>query len=98
DKKTKDSIFYINVKFKGLRDVLRKVLKDIYRICLREDKPLNLLYNFLPELEFINVSSKNEVYLKYLDLLINFIKTTYASITKRLKPLFKNYKIIYNLL
>jgi hypothetical protein len=38
------------------------------------------------------------VYLKYLDLLISFIKTTYTSITKRLKPLLKNYKITYNLL
>jgi len=31
---------YIDIKSKGLRDVLRKVLKDIRRICLREDKPL----------------------------------------------------------
>ena len=31
---------YIDVKSKGLRDVLRKVLKDIRRIYLREDKPL----------------------------------------------------------
>jgi len=38
------------------------------------------------------------VYLKYLDLLISFIKTTYASITKHLKPLLKNREIIYNLL
>jgi hypothetical protein len=38
------------------------------------------------------------MYLKYLDLLISFIKTTYMSITERLQPLFKNYKIIYNLL
>ena len=38
------------------------------------------------------------MYLKYLDLLISFIKTTYTSITKRLQPLLKNYKIIYNLL
>ncbi|XTI84713.1 hypothetical protein V2W45_1465739 [Cenococcum geophilum] len=77
--KTKDSTFYVDIKFKGLQDVLRKVLKDIRGICLREDKPLNLLYNFLPELEF-------------------FIKTTYTSITKRLKPLLKNHKITYNLL
>ena len=38
------------------------------------------------------------MYLKHLDLLISFIETTYASIIKRLKPLLKNYKIIYNLL
>ncbi|OCK92589.1 uncharacterized protein K441DRAFT_517696, partial [Cenococcum geophilum 1.58] len=98
DKKTKDSTFYVDIKFKGLQDVLRKVLKDIRGICLREDKPLNLLYNFLPELEFINIDSKNKVYLKHLDLLISFIKTTYTSITKRLKPLLKNHKITYNLL
>ena len=30
---------YVDVKSKGLRDVLRKVLKDIRGICLREDKP-----------------------------------------------------------
>jgi len=36
--------------------------------------------------------------LEYLDLLISFIKTTYTSITKRLKPLLKNRKITYNLL
>lgn len=40
NKKTKDSISYIDVKSEGLRDVLRKVLKDIRGICLREDKPL----------------------------------------------------------
>ena len=33
-------MFYINIKSKGLQDVLKKVLKDIYRICLKEDKPL----------------------------------------------------------
>ena len=33
-------MFYINVKSKGLQDILRKVLKDIYRIYLKEDKPL----------------------------------------------------------
>ena len=38
------------------------------------------------------------MYLKYLDFLISFIKTTYAFITERLKPLFKNCEIIYNLL
>jgi hypothetical protein len=37
------------------------------------------------------------VYLKYLNLLISFIKTTYISITEHLQPLFKNYEIIYNL-
>ena len=38
------------------------------------------------------------MYLKYLDLLISFIETTYASTTKRLEPLLKNRKITYNLL
>ena len=38
------------------------------------------------------------MYLKYLDLLISFIETTYASITERFEPLLKNRKIIYNLL
>jgi len=38
------------------------------------------------------------VYLKYLDLLISFIETTYTSIIKRLEPLLKNRKITYNLL
>jgi len=46
----------------------------------------------------MNVDSKNEVYLKHLDLLIGFIETTYASTTERLKPLLKNHKITYNLL
>jgi len=46
----------------------------------------------------MNVGFKNEVYLKYLDLLISFIETTYVFMTERLKPLFKNCKIIYNLL
>ena len=36
--------------------------------------------------------------MEYLDLLISFIKTTHTSITKRLKPLLKSYKITYNLL
>jgi len=38
------------------------------------------------------------VYLKHLDLLIGLIETTYASTTKRLKPLLKNREITYNLL
>ena len=46
----------------------------------------------------MNIDSENKVYLKHLDLLISFIKTTYASTTERLKPLLKNCEIIYNLL
>ena len=46
----------------------------------------------------MNVGSENKVYLKYLDLLIGFIKTTYTSTTERLQSLLKSHEIIYNLL
>ncbi|KAL2044108.1 hypothetical protein ABVK25_012460 [Lepraria finkii] len=39
DKKTTDPTFFVNIKSEALRDILRTVLRDINRICLREDKP-----------------------------------------------------------
>ena len=39
DKKTKRIIHLINVKSKGLRDILRSVLQGIDRTFLKEDKP-----------------------------------------------------------
>ncbi|KAF4628690.1 hypothetical protein G7Y89_g9463 [Cudoniella acicularis] len=39
NRETKDPIFYIDIKSEDLRDVLREVLKDVYRISLLEDKP-----------------------------------------------------------
>ncbi|PMD29115.1 hypothetical protein L207DRAFT_445881, partial [Hyaloscypha variabilis F] len=54
DRDTKDPTFYINIKLKELRDILREVLKDIYSISLIEEKLIverYLLYYYLPELE-----------------------------------------------
>jgi hypothetical protein len=39
NKETKELIFYINIKLKELRDILKEVLKDIYNISLIKDKP-----------------------------------------------------------
>jgi len=39
DRNTRDLAFFINVKSKGLADILRTVLRDIRRISLKEDAP-----------------------------------------------------------
>ena len=102
-----------------MRDILRTVLRDINRICLREDKPIvevflflkslkatnliltstqveqNLLYNRLTELEEYQY---DPLYLKYFNLLVDLLKKTYTSITKRLTALLKGHEITYDLL
>ena len=39
DRKTEEPTCFVDVKFEGLRDILRAVLKSVNGICLREDKP-----------------------------------------------------------
>ncbi|KAL9126352.1 MAG: hypothetical protein Q9217_004582 [Psora testacea] len=106
DKGSSDPVFYIDVKSDKLRDILRTVLQDVHGISLREDKPAvdrNLLYHYLPELEAYGTKMSDDVgqdgaELKHLNLLVDFMKSEYASTTARLSPLLKNGEIIYDLL
>ena len=40
DKKTKYIIYLINIKSKGLQDILRSILQSINKTFLKEDKPI----------------------------------------------------------
>lgn len=40
DKKASTNTIYIDIKLEQLRDILRIVLKGVYRISAKEDKPL----------------------------------------------------------
>ena len=53
----------------------------------------NLLYNCLTELEEYRCDPS---YLKHFNLLVNFVKTTYAPTTKRLTALLENHEITYD--
>lgn len=60
----------------------------------------NLLYNCLSELKSHRrgTVSPNQAYVAHLDLLINYIETTYADTTIRLLSLLMNGEITYDLL
>jgi hypothetical protein len=61
----------------------------------------SLLYYYLPDLEECRQdpsAALDHSTLKHLDLLLDFIKTAYASTTKRLSPLLEKRQITYNLL
>lgn len=62
----------------------------------------NLLYHFLPDLESYQThmrgDSKDTLCLKHLDLLIEYIKTTYKLISERLLSLLERKEITYDLL
>ncbi|OJD26245.1 hypothetical protein ACJ73_02381 [Blastomyces percursus] len=87
-------------------DVLREIVRDVRAISLREDKPSyqierNFLYNFLPDLEkYITEKGWDHAdpCSKHVDLLIRYIKETYASTTQSLSPLLKKGEITYDLL
>ena len=53
------------------------------------------MYNRLPELEEYQC---DPLYLKHFNLLVDFVKTTYASTTKRITALLEGYEITYDLL
>ncbi|KAK3169608.1 hypothetical protein OEA41_008992 [Lepraria neglecta] len=98
DKKTIDPTYYVYIKSEGLR--------DIRTVNLNEDKPAveqNLLYNYLHELESYQGdantgTTQDATCLKHLDLLVDFIKTTYQSTAQRLLSLLENNEITYDLL
>ena len=63
----------------------------------------NLLYNYLDELESYQSNENpaiidHSISIKHLDLLLDFIKTTYQSTTHRLLSLLENDEITYDLL
>jgi len=48
EKKTLDPTYYVDIKSKDLRDILRTILRDIRMINLNEDKPtIKLSFNLV---------------------------------------------------
>ncbi|ODH45036.1 hypothetical protein ACO22_00428 [Paracoccidioides brasiliensis] len=100
DRMTNETKTFVNIKSEVLLEVLREIVRDVRAISLREDKSSierNFLYNFLPDLE---KKGKNhgDPRSKHVDLLIGYIKETYASTTQSLLPLLKRGEITYDLL
>ncbi|KAF2455229.1 P-loop containing nucleoside triphosphate hydrolase protein [Lineolata rhizophorae] len=102
NKKTQDPSYFIDVKSNKLRDILRIVLRRVRGISLKGNKPPNLLYSYVAELEAhygtMDSSPGNDIPKKHLSVLLDFIKRTYASTTERLVPLLDGGEITYDLL
>ncbi|KAL9129214.1 MAG: hypothetical protein Q9217_002283 [Psora testacea] len=106
NRKTLDPTYYVDIKSEGLRDILRTVLRGIRAVNLNEDKPTveqNLLFNYLDELQFCQDNANTRaIYdpasLKHLELLVDFIKTTYKSTAQCLLSLLEDSEITYDLL
>ena len=97
-----------------LRTVLRDIRRQACCIALLRPISLslplteaqveqNLLYNYLHELESYQGdantgTTQDATCLKHLDLLVDFIKTTYQSTAQRLLSLLENDEITYDLL
>ncbi|OJD27989.1 hypothetical protein ACJ73_00622 [Blastomyces percursus] len=95
DRMTKETKTFVDIKSEALLDVLLEIVRDVRAISLREDKPSierNFLYNFLPDLEKCIIKKRwdhADPRSKHVDLLIGYIKETYASTTQSLSPLLK---------
>ncbi|KAJ6020068.1 hypothetical protein N7522_000143 [Penicillium canescens] len=95
---------YIDVKSKGLRDILRMVLHGIKAISLMEDKPSieqNILFHFLPELGKYAENMDNsdcEFPRQHLRLLIDHLKQAYSATSQRLESMLQYGHITYDLL
>ncbi|PGH17055.1 hypothetical protein AJ79_01439 [Helicocarpus griseus UAMH5409] len=104
DQMTKETKTFVDIKSEALLGVLREIVRDVRAINLREDKPsieCNFLYNFLPDLEKYTIKkgrNHRDPCSKHVDLLIKYIKETYASTTQSLLPLLKRGEITYDLL
>ncbi|OCK74869.1 hypothetical protein K432DRAFT_409510 [Lepidopterella palustris CBS 459.81] len=100
-KKTEDATYFIDIKSKGLQDILRFIIQDVKGTSLKEDKPTfkqNLLYYFLPKLEAYRSAADNRtvdnyLYLDYLDLLVGYIQSAYTSTARRISSLLDNGEI-----
>ncbi|KAA6414807.1 MAG: hypothetical protein FRX48_01557 [Lasallia pustulata] len=84
NRKTFKQVFYVDIKSEGLRDVLRIVLRDVRGLSLGEDKinlEQNLLYHYVHELGAHRTELEDDTYrdakLKHLNLLVEYIRTTY---------------------
>ncbi|KKZ66022.1 hypothetical protein EMCG_08221 [[Emmonsia] crescens] len=96
----------VDIKSKPLLDALQEIVTDVRAISLCDDKPSdqierNFLYTFLPDLEeYITTKGRNHEGLcsKHVDLLIKYIKDTYAFTTQILSSLLKKGEITYDLL
>ncbi|OQD78753.1 hypothetical protein PENANT_c084G10035 [Penicillium antarcticum] len=104
DRNSEDVTPYIDIKSKGLRDVLCVVLGGNKAISLMEDKPSieqNSLFHFLPELdkyaENMN-DSECELPRQHLRLLIDHLKQAYSTISQRLESMLQHSHITYDLL
>ncbi len=77
----------------------RSRLEILDRLLTGAQIERNILYYYLPELgAYQSPADNSPSYLGHLDLLINYIESTYASTTQRLIPLLKNGEITYDLL
>ena len=53
NKKTNNKIFYININFKQLQEILKEVLQGVKGICLNREELIVYLYIKLEILEFL---------------------------------------------
>ncbi|KAL9616324.1 MAG: hypothetical protein Q9160_008803 [Pyrenula sp. 1 TL-2023] len=94
---------FVDVKSTLLRDILRKVLKGVTCISLREDKPAvdrDVLFTYLPQLKeyrLQNTQSESAERL-HLDKLIEFLEMHYASVSEKLRALLVHNEITFELL
>ncbi|OJD25638.1 hypothetical protein ACJ73_02991 [Blastomyces percursus] len=85
DQMTKETKTFVDIKSEALLGVLREIMRDVRAINLREDKlsiECNFLYNFLSDLEKYTIKkgrNHRDPCSKHVDMLIKYIKETYAS-------------------
>ncbi|CAG8981848.1 hypothetical protein HYALB_00014000 [Hymenoscyphus albidus] len=105
DKKSEQTTYYIDINSLTLRDALRNVLHDVAGISIKEEKlsvERNILYNFLPEIEscrnWNEIDPLDQTSHEHIQLLIDYIKSSYADTTQRLNVLLGSKEITYDLL
>ncbi|KAJ6001203.1 hypothetical protein N7481_001612 [Penicillium waksmanii] len=104
DRNSEEVTPYIDIKSKGLRDILRVVLHGVKAISLVEDKPSieqKFLFHFLPELDKYAENTNNSDYespCQHLRLLIDHLKQAYSAISQRLESMLQHGHITYDLL
>ncbi|OCL11968.1 hypothetical protein AOQ84DRAFT_373497 [Glonium stellatum] len=105
ERKTEKATNYMDINSEGLRDILRAVLEDVRGISLREDRlsiEQSILYYFLSELQLYQINkengSANDMSMKHLSILVDYLEYIYKSTIERLGSFLSNKKIIYNLL
>ncbi|KAJ5989682.1 hypothetical protein N7481_004892, partial [Penicillium waksmanii] len=104
DRNSEEVTLYIDIKLKGLYDILYMVLYGVKAISLVEDKlsiEQKFLFYFLSELDKYAENSNNSDYeflCQYLRLLIDYLKQVYSAILQRLELILQYGYITYDLL